>query len=254
MKQNTNSNALYHHGIKGQRWGIRRYQNKDGSLTPAGRKRVAKMKDEYTALTGKRLIRKPTSKNDKASGQNGENKKKTTKEMSDTELRERINRLQMEKQVRGLESDLASKGEKFATTVGKQVIAPAAIDAGKRLLTDLFLKIGKEKLGLNPDETKDAFAELRKEVDELELHARKAKAEKTINSSKQPKESKKTNESKNNESKAEKVKTEFVNNDKSDKTSNESYKKREDIIIDAEIIGETFVDRYKDLRLPAIRD
>ena len=30
---------LYHHGIKGQRWGIRRYQNKDGSLTPAGKKR-----------------------------------------------------------------------------------------------------------------------------------------------------------------------------------------------------------------------
>ena len=27
---------LYHHGIKGQRWGIRRYQNPDGSLTPAG--------------------------------------------------------------------------------------------------------------------------------------------------------------------------------------------------------------------------
>ena len=31
---------LYHFGIKGQRWGIRRYQNKDGSLTPEGRKRL----------------------------------------------------------------------------------------------------------------------------------------------------------------------------------------------------------------------
>lgn len=30
---------LYHYGIKGQKWGVRRYQNKDGSLTPAGKKR-----------------------------------------------------------------------------------------------------------------------------------------------------------------------------------------------------------------------
>jgi hypothetical protein len=30
---------LYHHGIKGQKWGIRRYQNPDGTLTPAGKRR-----------------------------------------------------------------------------------------------------------------------------------------------------------------------------------------------------------------------
>jgi hypothetical protein len=30
---------LQHHGIKGQKWGVRRYQNEDGSLTPAGKKR-----------------------------------------------------------------------------------------------------------------------------------------------------------------------------------------------------------------------
>ena len=33
---------LYHYGIKGMRWGIRRYQNPDGSLTPAGRKHLEK--------------------------------------------------------------------------------------------------------------------------------------------------------------------------------------------------------------------
>ena len=31
--------TLSHHGIKGQRWGIRRFQNEDGSLTPRGKKR-----------------------------------------------------------------------------------------------------------------------------------------------------------------------------------------------------------------------
>lgn len=32
-------NELYHHGIKGMKWGVRRYQNEDGSLTSAGKKR-----------------------------------------------------------------------------------------------------------------------------------------------------------------------------------------------------------------------
>ena len=49
------SDELYHHGIKGQRWGIRRYQNKDGTLTPAGKKRAAKLEAEYEKVTGKKM-------------------------------------------------------------------------------------------------------------------------------------------------------------------------------------------------------
>ena len=36
---------LCHHGIKGQKWGVRRFQKKDGSLTPTGKKRYND--DEY---------------------------------------------------------------------------------------------------------------------------------------------------------------------------------------------------------------
>ena len=42
-------NDLRHHGIKGQKWGVRRFQNKDGSLTPAGEKR-------YYVESDKRIV------------------------------------------------------------------------------------------------------------------------------------------------------------------------------------------------------
>ena len=40
---------IYHWGIKGMKWGVRRYQNKDGTLTPAGIRRYAKQDAEEYA-------------------------------------------------------------------------------------------------------------------------------------------------------------------------------------------------------------
>lgn len=52
---------LYHYGIKGQKWGIRRYQRKDGSLTPLGKRRIEEGAiPYYPKYKGKRL--KPNDK------------------------------------------------------------------------------------------------------------------------------------------------------------------------------------------------
>lgn len=42
MNMETYTNALYHHGVKGMKWGVRRYQNSDGTLTSAGKTRYAR--------------------------------------------------------------------------------------------------------------------------------------------------------------------------------------------------------------------
>lgn len=46
-------NELYHHGVKGQQWGIRRFQNADGSLTSQGRQRI---QSRVTRLDKKKSI------------------------------------------------------------------------------------------------------------------------------------------------------------------------------------------------------
>ena len=116
-------NNLTHAGIKGMRWGVRRYQNADGSLTPAGKKRYANQHEDYRRA----------------------HDKKSVKQMSDKELRERNTRLQMEKQY----SDLSKKkgtGKKvvqaFVSTAGTLTAVAGAYATYKGLANKGLDKIG----------------------------------------------------------------------------------------------------------------
>lgn len=52
----TPSGEPYHYGIKGMKWGVRRYQNKDGSLTPAGKRHVYKTLKKYSNAKDRRAM------------------------------------------------------------------------------------------------------------------------------------------------------------------------------------------------------
>lgn len=59
---------LYHHGVKGMKWGVRRYRNKDGSLTAAGKKRLSDYKDrELQKIDKKYDVTRDVNKFNKAS-------------------------------------------------------------------------------------------------------------------------------------------------------------------------------------------
>ena len=112
-------NELYHYGIKGMRWGVRRYQNADGSLTNAGKKRYAEtIHEDYAKAHSKKNIRS----------------------MSDAELRSRNNRLQMEQQYKSLTTH-TSRGKKILNTLiataGTISAAEAAYKTYKRIGTPI---------------------------------------------------------------------------------------------------------------------
>lgn len=106
------NNYLSHHGILGQRWGIRRFQNKDGSLTAAGRKRAAKLEAKYEKVTGKKDI----------SEKNYSKSKVSVDKMTDQELRDAIARKQLENQYNSLYPVQVKRGKQFINNFKDEMV------------------------------------------------------------------------------------------------------------------------------------
>lgn len=105
---------LYHHGVKGMKWGVRRYQNKDGTLTSAGKKHYNKVENKEIKKARKQDV-------------------KNRRKLSDADLKKKIERLQTEKKFKDLTNDDISPGKTMASNIlrsaGTKVLTAAVAGA-----------------------------------------------------------------------------------------------------------------------------
>lgn len=95
---------LTHWGIKGMKWGQRRYQNQDGSLTPAGKERYGDDDDES---------------------------EKDMDDLTDSELKAKITRLELEKRYK----DLTKSEQQVKKSRGKEFVMNVLEQSGKNIAT-----------------------------------------------------------------------------------------------------------------------
>lgn len=148
---------LIHSGILGMKWGIRRYQYADGSLTPEGRKRYGVKEEKISKSEHKRAAKEEKKRAENEArvrkAQNDANAKRDPREMTDAELQALVNRLRNEQTYLQMTGQQQSKGEawyvSFLTKVGQQTLNTVANKTGeaigKKITNALFGEDEKDK-------------------------------------------------------------------------------------------------------------
>lgn len=167
---------LYHYGVPGMKWGVRRTPAQLGHKT-GSKKRRAKAKKYVESLMKKHKANKEKKEVEKAIKKAEDerrkrdlaNRNKSVKDMSDDELREHLNRVRMEREAYMIDRDIealnpkkVSAGKKFANEFKERALGPAAMEAGRKLMSNLMNKAVDKALG---NGGADAMAGLKKEAE-----------------------------------------------------------------------------------------
>lgn len=233
MNEDIYPDELYHYGRKGMKWGQHIFGKERSSGTKKRKKSsedaenrfVSGVKSAASKVSASRAKAKEDKRVQKL-------KKKKISDMTDDELAEytdRMNRERMASQARQQVSQMnpqkVSKGQAFVTSLGKDVLAPAAKNVGRQYLE----KVLRDQLGLNEKKDGDPLKALRDEVDKLNLENKKGALTDSINKRKKEheeaerknQESSKTSDSSSKSSRSDSDHTSSSSN-RSSNTSNNS--------------------------------
>lgn len=123
-------NELYHHGIKGQKWGVRRYQNEDGSLTKEGKERYGINANNWMSAKGKTIL-------------------KSDREEQDVQFRNEIKNLSRNDQIREFHNYLRENNGEVWKNLQKQEALEDAYKDYKQIVKSYKEHGEKAAIGIN---------------------------------------------------------------------------------------------------------
>ena len=179
---------LYHYGIKGQKWGVRRFQNADGSYTLVGKQRYGRISEATMnkLKTAGSKIASGTKKAAKAVGSAAKKlkdrkvqqyKKKHPWMMSDEELKRETDRINMEVKYKQAVNDLKSKNR--VKSVVKDILESGVKTLGTKAFTALGDSIfGKKDKPIR--DLKDVLNDDKATAKELETAIKAHEAKNTL--------------------------------------------------------------------------